>query len=322
MGFKPNNGVTVPRADLGALAYQFEITGSMRGFIADRILPIVEVGERTGDYPVISKETFLKLYDTKRNFLSEYKRSGAGFEFEDYTCKEYGWEEAIDDGERALYQRFFDAEEIATLRGVDQLLRSREKRVADMIFSETNFTKHDLEVEWSDITNSDPKKDVQVASEVIRKLVGMKPNVLVVNETVFINLLNNKKFVDACKYQLAAQVLPLDQQKALLSAYLGVEVLVPGGLYDTKAKGQDSVLADIWSSDYAFLGIVAAGRDLKVPSVGRTFLWTADSPQILTTEQYREEKVRADIYRFRHHLGEEFVSKECGYLFSNVTVTE
>jgi len=191
-----------------------------------------------------------------------------------------------------------------------------------MIFNGTNFTPHALDVEWSDIKNADPKKDIQAASQAIRLLVGMKPNVLVVNEIVFFNLLNNKNFIDACKYQLAAQVLPLEQQRALLSAYLGVEVVVPGGLYDTKAKGQDSVLADIWSSSYAFLGIVAAGRDLKTPSVGRTFLWTGDTPQIITTEQYREEKLRAEIYRFRHHVGEEFVSTECGYLFSNVTVTE
>ena len=62
-----------------------------------------------------------------------------------------------------------------------------------------------------------------------------------------------------------------------------------------------------------------SGRDLREPCLGRTFLWTADSPQNIVTEQYREEQSRSTIYRVRHSVDEAFVFTGAGYLLSNIT---
>ncbi|MEE4112715.1 MAG: hypothetical protein V2I40_07865, partial [Desulfobacteraceae bacterium] len=105
-----------------------------------------------------------------------------------------------------------------------------------------------------------------------------------------------------------------------------------GGVYDSTKKGQDTTIADIWSNEYASLLKVSRSPDITSPSFGRTFLWTADSPQNPIVETYREENRRSDIYRVRHHVSEELIASKntsgtvvsnigaaCHYLFSNIT---
>ena len=58
----------------------------------------------------------------------------------------------------------------------------------------------------------------------------------------------------------------------------------------------------------------------REPVLGRTFLWTADSPQNLVVEQYREEQTRSEIYRVRHHVDDDaFIFTGAGYLLGNIT---
>jgi recombination protein RecA len=85
---------------------------------------------------------------------------------------------------------------------------------------------------------------------------------------------------------------------------------------------------------YAYNGEkIGQGRDILQPSIGRTFIWTADSPANAIVEEYREEQTRSDIYRVRHHVAETLlnsynssgtavseISKACGYLMSNIHV--
>ncbi len=44
--------------------------------------------------------------------------------------------------------------------------------------------------------------------------------------------------------------------------------------------------------------------------VGRTCLWTADSPDAVMVEEYFEPQTRSDIYRARHHVDEKLVDAD------------
>jgi hypothetical protein len=61
--------------------------------------------------------------------------------------------------------------------------------------------------------------------------------------------------------------------------------------------------------------------DLMQPCVGRTFLWTADSPTNPIVEQYRAESNRSDVFRVRHHVSEELIASRnsSGTVVSNVS---
>ena len=65
--------------------------------------------------------------------------------------------------------------------------------------------------------------------------------------------------------------------------------------------------------------LAGGGQNLKEPCLGRTFLWEEDSPGMLTTEQYREEQTRSDIYRVRQNTDECIQFTGAGYILTGVT---
>ena len=90
-----------------------------------------------------------------------------------------------------------------------------------------------------------------------------------------------------------------------LSDLLGVrQILVGRGIYNTAKEGKPFANADIWNATYVMVEVIGNPNRLADPSVGRVFLWTADSPENATVEQYRDDASRSDIFRVRQHVDE------------------
>jgi hypothetical protein len=317
---RPTSATTIQRPDLGSIAFEYMMEASQRGFIGLQIMPIFEVPLQSADYPVIPIEALLKLFDTSRSPRGDYNRSDYEFKTGTFSCKEHGWEEAVDDTEAALYRRFFDAEEVAVMRCVDIILRSQEARIAAKVQSTANITATAaVSVPWNTSATCTPRADVNTAKTAMRAASGLTPNVMAISKKVFDTLLVAKEITDALQYTNPLQINSEEIQRRLLSQYFGLEVLVGNAIKDSAKKGQTYTIADIWDDEYCGLYKVSnGGQDLRDPCLGRTFLWTEDSPSNLVTEQYREEKKRSEIYRTRQNTDEAFVFKGAGYLLSNV----
>jgi len=318
---RPTSSTTIQRPDLGAIAYEYLMEASRRGFIGLEVLPIFEVLEQSGDYPVIPIEAILKLQSTKRAPDGSYPRSSYEFETDSYACSENGWEERVDDVEAKLYQRFFDAEEVAIMRAVDIILRRQEYRIASMVFNSSNLTAAAVSTEWNTAASCTPRSDVETGKQAMKAASGLVPNALVMSDKVLANLLVADEITDALKYTNPIELGGREVQARLLAQYFGVErILVGGGIYDSAKKNIAQNIADIWNDEYVGLVKVASAiPDLKDPCLGRTFLWIEDSPENLITESYREEQSRSNIIRVRQHTDEEFVFTGAGYLLSNIT---
>jgi hypothetical protein len=306
---------------LAAIAYEYMLEASQRGFIGLELLPIFEVQEQSAEYPIIPIEALLKLQSTKRTAKGSYPRSSYEFETGNYSCEENGWEEPVDDVEARLYRRFFDAEEVAVMRAVDILLRGQEKRIADMLFNTGNLTSANVTTEWSTAASCTPRKDVNTAKQAMRAASGLMPNCIAMGLKVFENLLLASEITDALKYTNPIELGGLEAQKRIMAQYFGVDrILVGGAIYDSAKKNISKSLSDIWNDEYVGLFAVSSGGlQLREPVIGRTFLWTEDSPGNLVTESYREEQTRSDIYRVRQHTDECFIFTGAGYLLGNIT---
>ena len=318
---RPVSGTTLQRPDLAAIAHEYMFAASQRGFIAQQVLPIFTVTEPAADYPVLPIEAVMKLTDLKRAPRGTYNRDDWEFETNTYNCEEYGTEEAVDDVEARLYQRYFDAEEVAVLRATDKLLRAYEKRVADLVFNTANITNNtELTTEWSNISCT-PKNDIKTAKAAMRAATGLEPNTLIISKKVMENVLISTEIKDYLQYTNPHMLLNLEAQRRLLAQYLDLDqVLIGNAMYDSADKGQSFSLTDIWDDEYALLCIVSnGGLNLKEPCLGRTFMWTKDSPNIINAEQYREEQRRSNIYRVRHYTGEALIFASAGWLLYNVT---
>jgi len=317
----PTTGTTVQRPDLGQIAFEYASETSQARFIGLRVLPIFGVQEKTADYPVIPLEALLKLPDIKRAAKSNYTRDDFEWETGTYNAIEYGFEAPLDETERKMYAYLFDAERVCTLRATDILLRAQEKRVATAVFNAVTFTAHAITNEWDDATNATPHADIKTAKDAVRDATGLTDLSLIISKSVFDNVMVCAEIKDYVKYTQAHLMLPFDAQKNLLAQYLGLrEVLVGDAVYDAGKKGKASAATGIWSGEYAMVASLAQTTwNPKEPCLGRSFLWTADSPTNLVAESYYENQTRCDIYRVRHYVAEAMVFTGAGYLLSNMT---
>ena len=320
---RPTANTALQRPDLGAIAYEYLLAADQIGYIAGLVFPLFESEFISADYPVIPIEAFLKHFDTSRAPRGPYNRGDYEFKTGTFKCEPHGWEEPVDDDEARMYARYFDAEVLAVQRATQIVLMDHEVEVANMCFNPSNFQAPftaPVAHAWDAPSIATPKADVKKAIFNMRMASGIMPNVLIINEVVFQSLLMTQEFSDYTKYTNAVLLDTRDAQLQLLARYLNIgQVLVADGLYDSADKGQPKSLMNIWGDGYALLArISGGGQDLRTPCLGRTFLWTASSPQELVTEVYREEQKRSFIYRVRTHHDPAFVFKGAGYLLTGV----
>jgi len=318
---RPTSATTLQRPDLSTLAFEYYLEADRRGFIGLRLLPIFEVPQQSADYPKIPLEALLKTPIVKRAPRANYARSDWEFETGTYAAEEYGWEEAVDDVEAALYARYFDAEQVANLRAVDILLRAQEIRIAAAVMNTGNITATaDVSTAWSTVASCTPLADVETAKAAMRAASGLLPNVIAMSLKVFSLVIRSTEIINAFKYTNPIEVGGIEAKRRILAQYFGVdEVLVGGSIKDTKAKGAATTIGDIWDDEYILLAKVSnGGQDLRDPCLGRSFLWTADSPGNLVVESYREDQTRSNIIRVRHNVDEAFVFAGAGYLLGNI----
>jgi len=314
----PRPSTAAERPDLRAVIY--EAVDPVNVFIGLRVLPLFRTDEQTGQYPVIPPEVMFSTPNTKRSARGHYQRSDWEWQWDTFATEENGWEEPVDDREVNLYQRYFDAEAMAGIRALKIILRGQEKRVANMVFNESNFTAHAVTNEWDDHENAVPIDDVKAGRKAIHDVIGVEPNTLIISYSTFLDLGLCDQIIDRIKYTTPA-VQRGDIAVPLLAQAFGVDqILVGGSLFNGAKKGQDASLSAIWSNEYAMLCRISDSPMLGVePELGRTFLWTRESPTNTVVESYRDETVRGDVIRVRHDTDEEFISTECGYLMSNIT---
>lgn len=314
---RPTSGTTVQRPDLEPGLDEY--IESQEDFIGLQAMPLINVPEQAADYPVIPLEALLSVPETKRRPRGNYPRSDWEFETDTYSCGENGWEEVVDDTERALYARYIEVEQVCANRAMGIVMRNQEKRIADMLFNKSNFTEATITHEWDDATNAVPITDVKLGHITIKNATGLRANTLIISYSTFLDLGLNAQIVDRVKYtypdvkkgQLTAGMLAL--------AFSVDQVLVGGGRYNSAIKGQTASLSNIWDHEYAMLCRVSNSPDITEPCIGRTFLWTGDSPSNAVVESYRSDEVRGDVVRVRHNTDEEFILPAAGYLMENIT---
>lgn len=317
---RPTSATTIQRPVLNQLfiEYMDQVQTQMAGL---QCLPIFNTPKREPDVPVMPREALLKFPgDLKREARAAYNRGDWEFETMTLRCEEYGYEEPVDDVERAMYSDYFSADEMAMKRAADHLLRNQENIIEGVLFNATTFASYTTAVsnEWSSAANGTPLADVKTAIQSLRGKCGLNPTDIVFSLKVFENLMLSAKIKDYLQYTSPHLLLGFEAKRQMLSSIFGLNVIVAGAVYDSAKEGQATVVADIWDDEYALLFVKSTG-DLRSPGLGRTFLWTDDSPQNLNVESYREEQTRGDIIRVRQHTVSKILKPEYGWLLSNIS---
>ena len=324
---RPTSDTTIQRPDLGQAVYETMQAAPTMGFIGLELMPLFPVPKNSADYPVIPKEALFNILDTKRGPLGHYNRSDGEFEDGHFKTSENGLERRIDDRYAKIYGSKFAYELTIANILMNDILRAQEFRVANKLFSETNFKAAvAADTSWATVGSATPKDDVDEGKKSLRDN-GVIANALAMSYGTFLNLTKNAE-VKTQVYQIfpdAAKTGTISIKH--LETYFDVErILVGGALKNSAKRGQDATLSNLWSDTYALLCRTASG-DITEPCVGRTFLWNEGASDEVIVEEYYDDEVRSNILRVRHDTAEAFlasfdednnvkseISKACGYL--------
>lgn len=323
----PSSSLATLRPDIADSLMTFDGAMSRQGFIGHRVLPVFEVGKPTGTFGKIPLAQLLQNRDVERAPGSGYSRGSFKFETQTYAARERGAEEPVDDREAQIYRDYFDAEMVAAERAMDVVLRNAEMRAADLIFHETDQSAismfADVTNEWDDFTNATPITDVETAVRAVWAKSGLWPNALVINRHVFRNLRQCAQIIARIESGGAGvSSKQADITADMLARCFDLEEVIVGGEpKNTAGEGQTATVSKIWSDEYAAVCRIAKRpRDIREPSIGRTFHYAGDGSAVNgTVENYRDETVRSNIIRVRHDVEEKVYYREAEYLLGNIT---
>jgi hypothetical protein len=323
----PTSSLATQRPDL-ATFLEFDLESEKNGYIASRVLPVMDVASQAGNFGKIPLEQLLHQRETLRAPGSGYARGNWTFDKATYATDEHGAEEPIDDRESKMYAEYFDAEQVSTMRAFSAVLRNSEQRAADLVFNATTWAGAALTTgvgnEWDSnhTTDASPISDVEAAVAKVYDGSGLWPNALIINRRVFRNLRNLDEIIERINSEGAGDASkPSDITADMLARVFDLDfVIVAGTSRNSAAEGQAATPVQIWSSEYAMVCRIAVGNDMREPCVGRTFHWSQDGSSIGgTVESYRDEVIRGDVIRVRHDVDEVILYPQAGHLLSNVT---
>jgi len=323
---QPASGTTLQYPYIGELMWEYITKDLQLNLIASKVLPFYQVPDEIAYVPVISREQILKLGDSDllRAPGAGYETDDSEFEQKNYQCYEYGKARPVDDVLKKKYAKLFDAREVAARLTMKDIWMRYEYRTSSLLFNATTFSGFTggVSTEWNTASTCTPRADVATAITAIRNNTGMEANGAIMTITSLENVLASTDFKGWAQYTLGVQNLPVtvEQKAQMAAAYLGIpKVHVAAGVYDSAKKGQTFVSAYLWSYEYVLVGKFAEeGTPIEEPAIGRSLLWSADSPVPVVAESYYNDEKRCEMMRCRHYIDEKVFFPECGYLLSNI----
>ena len=243
-----------------------------QGYIADDVMPIIDVENQSDLYPIFGDESFKPL-DGHRAYGAAAVEIGWTYSTTPYACEQYSARIFNARKTRANADNFLRISQRDAQLIQDRLSVGKEARVAGLCTDAAVITQNETlagATQWSH-ASGDPVADVMAAKETIFASCGNYPNVMVLPRLVRAQLRLNVLLRAALSITRDTySVTDAD----LLNAFELDRILVPRSLYNTADEGQTVALTDIWG-DYALLAYVNPNPSpaMQEMSFGYQFTW-------------------------------------------------
>lgn len=290
-------------------------------FIAQRVLPMLPVPIKSGQYPKLTKSNgeLLTPNSTVRAAKSEYARANRAWTNDTYDCLDRGLEEAVDDADAKDLRRFFDAESATARYVLRAMMLDYEIRVQAALFNTTNFgaaTNSQVAYTYANRATIDFPSDILAAIERVNDNGG-QANTIVLSSTVLNRLKLTTLLQNFCRGSLPGDATLNITAQALAGAFAdnGIsQVLIGRSRYNSAKKGQNYSAASVWGTGFVWVGEVQSGP-ADAGGAGRTFVWNEEGG-LFVTETYREDKLRSTVVRVRQNTAEKIIDGSAGTLIA------
>ena len=295
-------------------------------YIADSIFKPVTVNKQSDRYYVYGMERFRQHADLRAPG-TEANEIGWDFSLDTFYTEGHALRHAIADEEKQNADDEFDLETEGTELVTEGILLNKEVDAANTLLNASNY-KAELVIntggagqpaKWSDYTNSDPLKDIQTAKQKMHALAGLRPNTLVISETVLHVLMLHPKLIDIVKYVQRGLV-----NMELLAAAFGVDQILVGSALKSSVTNPGAAVAGgldplsyVWGNS-AVLAYVAPRPGKKTVSIGYSFMWNKDGNGAVQVRKWYEMSRRATVVEAERWYSHKMISNVAGVLFPSV----
>jgi len=297
---------------------------SADNFIATKVFPIVPVDKQSNLYFKYTKEDWFRDDARLRADGSEAATSGYGLTTDNYYADVYAVKKAVGDQTMANFDNPLDPMRDAAKFTAQLILNRMENQFVTDWFTTgiwgTDYTgvagtpSTNEFKQWSDLANSDPIQDIEIAKGKILSTTGFEANKLVLGYDAYRVLRNHPDIIDRVKY--TGRDVPDTQYLAQL---FGVdEVLVAKAVKNTASEGQTGSFSFSFGKA-AMLVYAPSNPSLLTPSAGYSFQWRGVSEGLgltVGTKQYRLEQNAATYIESQIAFDNKLVAADLGAFFA------
>jgi len=291
------------------------------GFVADTIMPIVNVSKQSDLYTIWSREDRLRVHDTKRAPRTEAKRIEESVSSATYYCKNYALKSSIE------IEQFKNADPIyldnlnqgKVELVMDGLMIDWEVRVANQVTSGSNVGSYSaVSSAWNDGgAGSDPIGDVNIMLDNVQYSTGKRPNRLTFGLKawqVFRRHVDVRNIIFGTNngggFASVAQVADLFEVE---------QISVGGAFQNTAGEGLTENLSAIWD-DHVLAHHTPTSVSKDRPSFAYGFRWNQPGLPNMQVERHPyDTKIKAQDVEVGYYQDEVITGAEYGFLLTNVT---
>lgn len=307
-------------------------------FIGDKVFQNVPVQKQADYFYTFKKGAIFRNDAGVRGPGADARRGGYVVSDTEYNCKERAFAhpipiEVINNADAALAP-WETGVNFATLK----VMLAKEVLVSTLCCTASNWTtSNDAAGLWAAGASNTFIVDVLAAKEAIRQLIGVYPNVMVMDAKTLVQLKQESTILDRIKYS-GTQGSPADVTTQTLAQLFELdEVLVGGAIYSSAEEvlaGTDFYAVDLWETNatkgscFLFYRPAQPGREM--PAAGYCFQWKggAGHPDIvLPGDSYRdvrywwESSPKQYVVEASECIDAKVTCADAGYLFYDTILT-
>ena len=245
------SGLQVVNEVLTTVARQFK----PHGYVYDQLVAPQLVNRKLGLFPVFNPAQFFAAAGNI-SVADRAQTPEINFEWstEPFHCKPYRLQTIITREEANQAHPALRLDYSKTIGLLTVFATNREVRLAERLRTETNggqlLNGGKPAVQWDKgDTTVKVQEDLQKAALKIYKASGIKPNTLVITQSMAYALANDPTLKEIIKYQIGPQFIRDGQSALLPDTLFGLKVVIAEGVLYNQARPEDKAsLTDVWGN--------------------------------------------------------------------------
>ena len=304
-------------AAMSEISIQYAVDPNV--FIANQILPVVNVGKESDKYYTWNKGDWFRIpTGTLRARGTKPKVIEAGVSSAAYNAKNYMLEGRIPFEDLSNADMALELEQSTTKLVTQLLMLDQENRIATMLTAASNAGSGSAlsgTNRWDDYANSSPVSDVNTGKNWIQLQTGQAVTTMVVGHQVHNALIQHPDMIDRIKYvQTATQANVTNA----IAAVFGVDnYLIGSAVKNGGQENQADSMSFIWGKNVLLLHVPPApGRN--IPSAGYCFRWKPEGFTDFVVETKDDDEIKSRRKRVGYFQDEIVTASQLIYLLSTV----